>query len=133
MSFSGLGSYKNNSFCLSFPAVAIFVICILSSNSTDNVACLSSPEHDFRERRQMRRDVEWQDNEEQADPLIGERWSSATMKVLSSMPSRTIGESCRRPVKILIRRHCNSIEGDLWEICGLLLCAAVYHLRVIQH
>ncbi|XP_035856715.1 transmembrane channel-like protein 6b [Sander lucioperca] len=65
----------------------------LDEEDRDNVACLSSPEHDFRERRQMRRDVEWQDNEEQADPLIGERWSSATMKVLSSMPSRTIGRS----------------------------------------
>ncbi|XP_078133322.1 transmembrane channel-like protein 6b [Sander vitreus] len=65
----------------------------LDEEDRDNVAYLSSPEHDFRERRQIRRDVEWQDNEGQADPLIGERWSSATMKVLSSMPSRTIGRS----------------------------------------
>ncbi|TDH15836.1 hypothetical protein EPR50_G00013760 [Perca flavescens] len=65
----------------------------LDEEDRDNVAFLSSPGHDFRERRPMRRDVEWQDNEGQADPLIGERWSSATMKVLSSMPSRTIGRS----------------------------------------
>ncbi|KAF1394844.1 hypothetical protein PFLUV_G00005350 [Perca fluviatilis] len=65
----------------------------LDEEDRDDVAFLSSPGHDFRERRPMRRDVEWQDNEGQADPLVGERWSSATMKVLSSMPSRTIGRS----------------------------------------
>lgn len=34
------------------------------------------------------------DGERQTDPLIGAHWSSDTLKVLSSMPSRTIGESC---------------------------------------
>ncbi|XP_032396588.1 transmembrane channel-like protein 6b [Etheostoma spectabile] len=65
----------------------------LDEEDRDNVAYMSSPGHEFRDRRQMQRDLEWQDNEGQADPLMGERWSSATMKVLSSMPSRTIGRS----------------------------------------
>ncbi|XP_026158288.1 transmembrane channel-like protein 6b isoform X2 [Mastacembelus armatus] len=38
-------------------------------------------------------DREWEDDERQTDPLVGERWSSDTLKVLSSMPSRTIGRS----------------------------------------
>lgn len=67
--------------------------------STDDVAYLSSPGHELRERRHGQRDVEQENNERQRDPLIGERWSMATLKVLSSMPSRTIGESCRRPVE----------------------------------
>ncbi|XP_062868726.1 transmembrane channel-like protein 6b [Trichomycterus rosablanca] len=33
------------------------------------------------------------EEEEQFDPLTEERWSSATLRVLSSMPSRTIGRS----------------------------------------
>lgn len=28
------------------------------------------------------------------DPLVDQCWSSATLRVLSSMPSRTIGEFC---------------------------------------
>ena len=51
--------------------------------STDDVAGLSREGNNARPR----------------DPLIGDRWSMATMKVLSSMPSRTIGESCRRLVE----------------------------------
>uniref|UniRef100_A0A3P8WDA1 Transmembrane channel-like protein 6 n=1 Tax=Cynoglossus semilaevis TaxID=244447 RepID=A0A3P8WDA1_CYNSE len=35
---------------------------------------------------------EWR-HDEMSDPLLRERWSSATMKILSSMPSRTIGRS----------------------------------------
>ncbi|XP_035516607.1 transmembrane channel-like protein 6b isoform X2 [Morone saxatilis] len=65
----------------------------LDEEGRDDVGHLSSPEHDFRGSRQVRSDVEWEDDETQTDPLIGERWSSATMKVLSSMPSRTIGRS----------------------------------------
>ncbi|KAK9539765.1 hypothetical protein VZT92_002266 [Zoarces viviparus] len=34
-----------------------------------------------------------EDDERQGDPLLGERWSSDTMRILSSMPSRTIGRS----------------------------------------
>ncbi|XP_051240666.1 transmembrane channel-like protein 6b [Dicentrarchus labrax] len=65
----------------------------LDEEGRDDVGYLSSPGHEFRGSRQVRRDMEWEDDETQTDPLIGERWSSATMKVLSSMPSRTIGRS----------------------------------------
>uniref|UniRef100_UPI0037E7A3C4 transmembrane channel-like protein 6b n=1 Tax=Semicossyphus pulcher TaxID=241346 RepID=UPI0037E7A3C4 len=65
----------------------------LDEEGRDDVAYLSSPGQEFRGRIWGRRDVEWEDDERQVDPLIGERWSSATLKVLSSMPSRTIGRS----------------------------------------
>ncbi|GLD60919.1 transmembrane channel-like protein 6 [Lates japonicus] len=65
----------------------------LDEEGQDNVAYLSSPDHDFRDRRQGQRGDEWEDGERQIDPLVGERWSSATLKILSSMPSRTIGRS----------------------------------------
>ncbi|XP_043108628.1 transmembrane channel-like protein 6b isoform X2 [Puntigrus tetrazona] len=50
---------------------------------------------------------------QQTDPLIGERWSSDTLKVLSSMPSRTIGRSrgaiisqyCSRTMQLRRRRQ----------------------------
>lgn len=66
--------------------------------SSDDVACLSSPEDDLYERRQQRWDAEGQNDDQQMDSLIRERWSSATLKVLSSMPSRTIGRYCRQTV-----------------------------------
>lgn len=71
----------------------------LSFYPTDNVAYLSSPGHDFGEHNQ-----EWESDESQTDPLMDERWSSATLKILSSMPSRTIGGSCQKPVKTLMLR-----------------------------
>ncbi|KAI7794913.1 putative transmembrane channel-like protein 6-like [Triplophysa rosa] len=37
--------------------------------------------------------TEFSDGQQQTDSLIGERWSSDTLRVLSSMPSRTIGRS----------------------------------------
>ncbi|KAA0707357.1 Transmembrane channel-like protein 6 [Triplophysa tibetana] len=37
--------------------------------------------------------TEFSDEQQQTDSLIGERWSSDTLRVLSSMPSRTIGRS----------------------------------------
>ncbi|CAK6973424.1 transmembrane channel-like protein 6b [Scomber scombrus] len=64
----------------------------LDEEGRDNVAYLSSPGHEFRGGRQQR-GVEWEDDERQIDPLIGEQWSSATLRVLSSMPSRTIGRN----------------------------------------
>ncbi|XP_053191813.1 transmembrane channel-like protein 6b [Scomber japonicus] len=64
----------------------------LEEEGRDNVAYLSSPSHDYRGGRQQR-GVECDDDERQIDPLIGEQWSSATLKVLSSMPSRTIGRN----------------------------------------
>ncbi|KAK5866525.1 hypothetical protein PBY51_020711 [Eleginops maclovinus] len=66
----------------------------LDEEERDNVAYLLGPGHElsqFKGRRQ--RETEWEDPETQADPLMGERWSSATMKILSSMPSRTIGRN----------------------------------------
>nr|XP_046261519.1 transmembrane channel-like protein 6b [Scatophagus argus]XP_046261529.1 transmembrane channel-like protein 6b [Scatophagus argus] len=65
----------------------------LDEEGQDDVGHLSSPGHESRGRRQERRDMEWENDERQADSLIGERWSSATLKVLSSMPSRTIGRN----------------------------------------
>ncbi|XP_053275694.1 transmembrane channel-like protein 6b isoform X3 [Pleuronectes platessa] len=62
----------------------------LDEEGRDIVPYLSSPGHDLRERRTRGREGEWADDEAR-DP--GERWSSATMKILSSMPSRTIGRS----------------------------------------
>lgn len=60
----------------------------LDEEGRDGIAYLSSPGG-----RQGQRDMEWEDDERQTDSLIAERWSSATLKVLSSMPSRTIGRS----------------------------------------
>ncbi|CAN9509916.1 unnamed protein product [Ophioblennius macclurei] len=57
----------------------------------DVVPYLSSPPRAIRGRRQEQRETEYEDNI--IDPLVGERWSSATLKILSSMPSRTIGRS----------------------------------------
>ncbi|XP_042340986.1 transmembrane channel-like protein 6b [Plectropomus leopardus] len=65
----------------------------LDEEDRDNVPYLSSPGRENKRRKTVRRDAELEDDERQVDPLIGERWSSATMKVLSSMPSRTIGRS----------------------------------------
>uniref|UniRef100_A0A8C2KVN2 Transmembrane channel like 6 n=1 Tax=Cyprinus carpio TaxID=7962 RepID=A0A8C2KVN2_CYPCA len=53
------------------------------------------------------------DGPQQTDHLIGERWSSDTLKVLSSMPSRTIGRSrgaiisqyCNRTMQLRRRRQ----------------------------
>lgn len=65
----------------------------------DSVAFLSSPGRErWRERQGQREDIS-EDDEDQVDPLIAERWSSATLRILSSMPSRTIGGSCRRLLK----------------------------------
>ncbi|XP_052360777.1 transmembrane channel-like protein 6, partial [Oncorhynchus keta] len=61
----------------------------LDEEERDSVAYLSSPGQEIwrgsagRVRRKGG----------QLDPLLEERWSSATLKVLSSMPSRTIGRS----------------------------------------
>ncbi|XP_071359835.1 transmembrane channel-like protein 6b [Trachinotus anak] len=64
----------------------------LDEEGRDDVAYLSSPGYDYRERRHGQRENEWEDDR-QTDLLSVERWSSATLKVLSSMPSRTIGRS----------------------------------------
>ncbi|MEQ2304473.1 hypothetical protein AMECASPLE_027326, partial [Ameca splendens] len=62
----------------------------LEEEGQDHVAHLSGPEY----RGWIGSgDTEEEDNERQIDSLIKEPWSSATMKILSSMPSRTIGHS----------------------------------------
>ncbi|XP_041839862.1 transmembrane channel-like protein 6b isoform X2 [Melanotaenia boesemani] len=65
----------------------------LDEEGRDNVAYLSSPPHEFRRPYREQSDNEFEGNERPDDPLIAERWSSATLKILSSMPSRTIGRS----------------------------------------
>ncbi|KAM9315222.1 transmembrane channel-like protein 6b [Pholidichthys leucotaenia] len=65
----------------------------LDKEGQDHMDHFSGPGHDFRAERQGRRGEEWVDEERQANPIIDERWCSATMKILSSMPSRTIGRS----------------------------------------
>ncbi|CAJ1053729.1 transmembrane channel-like protein 6b [Xyrichtys novacula] len=65
----------------------------LDEEGQDNVPYLPSPGPEYRGRPEGQTGTEWEDNDGEMDPLVGERWSSATMKILSSMPSRTIGRS----------------------------------------
>ncbi|XP_028262081.1 transmembrane channel-like protein 6b [Parambassis ranga] len=58
----------------------------------DNVPYLPSPGHEHGGLRQRQGEMESEENR-QTDPLVCEVWSSATLKILSSMPSRTIGRS----------------------------------------
>lgn len=55
----------------------------------DAVGYLPSPGYEGDPPAQRHED--WEFDSRQTDPLIAERWSLATMRVLSSMPSRTIG------------------------------------------
>ncbi|XP_061130868.1 transmembrane channel-like protein 6b isoform X1 [Syngnathus typhle] len=64
----------------------------LDDESRDNVAHLSGSGPERSERRNQGRLVGMQDDD-QLDPATSERWSSATLKILSSMPSRTIGRN----------------------------------------
>ncbi|KAM6940471.1 transmembrane channel-like protein 6b [Xenentodon cancila] len=65
----------------------------LDEEGQDNIAYLSSPGHGFRGQMRGQNAIELEDDERHNEPLISERWSSATLKILSSMPSRTIGRS----------------------------------------
>uniref|UniRef100_A0A672KGA1 Transmembrane channel-like protein 6 n=1 Tax=Sinocyclocheilus grahami TaxID=75366 RepID=A0A672KGA1_SINGR len=75
----------------------------LEEESRDDVECLEAPVY-------QRSDS---DAPQQTDHLIGERWSSDTLRVLSSMPSRTIGRSrgaiisqyCNRTMQLRRRRQ----------------------------
>lgn len=108
-----------------------------SFNSPDNVAHLSSPGPGRRGRRNQRREVEWEDDERQRDPLIAEQWSSATLKILSSMPSRTIGGSCRELVEmislpLLFKMLCSS-ELNRWfrsSQTALMPCFTCWDMKV---
>ncbi|KAK6300893.1 hypothetical protein J4Q44_G00289910 [Coregonus suidteri] len=83
----------------------------LDEEERDSVAYLSSPGREIWRGGQGR----GEEGEEgrQLDPLIEERWSSATLRVLSSMPSRTIGRSrgaiisqyCNKTMKLRRRRQ----------------------------
>ncbi|XP_057700749.1 transmembrane channel-like protein 6b [Corythoichthys intestinalis] len=65
----------------------------LDEEGQDYVPGLSSPGLERGERRNHRRRLANQNDERETDPSSGERWSSATLKILSSMPSRTIGRN----------------------------------------
>ncbi|KAK2815790.1 hypothetical protein Q5P01_026257 [Channa striata] len=65
----------------------------LEDTGRDSDADPSTSRHDLWEQTQGEGDMEWEGEERQTNPLIDERWSSATLKILSSMPSRTIGRS----------------------------------------
>ncbi|XP_050978282.1 transmembrane channel-like protein 6b isoform X2 [Labeo rohita] len=75
----------------------------LQEESRDDVVCLEAPPY-------QRSDSE---GPQPTDHLIEERWSSDTLKVLSSMPSRTIGRSrgaiisqyCNRTMQLRRRRQ----------------------------
>uniref|UniRef100_A0A8D3E0I2 Transmembrane channel-like protein n=1 Tax=Scophthalmus maximus TaxID=52904 RepID=A0A8D3E0I2_SCOMX len=64
----------------------------LDEEGRDDVPYLSSPGQDFGERGKTQREVGREDDE-RTNPLVGERWSTATLRVLSAMPSRTIGRN----------------------------------------
>ncbi|XP_077575751.1 transmembrane channel-like protein 6b [Stigmatopora nigra] len=65
----------------------------LDEEGQDSVSHLSSPGLGRGDQRNHRRHMANQDAERETDPFLGERWSAATMKILSSMPSRTIGRT----------------------------------------
>lgn len=82
------------------------IFCLFVFLSSDNMP-LSGPEHEHG-RRQGASDLECDGGEREMDPIQGEGWSSDTLKILSSMPSRTIGESCNK--QLLIMRRALYIE-----------------------
>lgn len=65
----------------------------LEDESRDALGFLPSPGYEFEGDRPVQRDEDWEDDGRQTDPLLADKWSLATLKVLSSMPSRTIGRS----------------------------------------
>ncbi|XP_061625842.1 transmembrane channel-like protein 6b isoform X2 [Phyllopteryx taeniolatus] len=65
----------------------------IDEESRDYVANLFSPGPESSDRRNHGGPVGMQEDERETDPSTGERWSSTTLKILSSMPSRTIGRS----------------------------------------
>lgn len=77
-----------------------FIFCLSVFLSSDNIP-LCGPEHEHR--RQGASDLECDGGEREMDQIQGEGWSSDTLKILSSMPSRTIGESCNKQL-LIIRR-----------------------------
>ncbi|KAL3996046.1 receptor-type tyrosine-protein phosphatase U [Sarotherodon galilaeus] len=82
----------------------------LDEESRDNIP-LCGPEHEHR--RQGASDLECDGGEREMDQIQGEGWSSDTLKILSSMPSRTIGRNrgaiisqyCNKTLKLRRRRQ----------------------------
>ncbi|CAI5679423.1 unnamed protein product [Oreochromis niloticus] len=82
----------------------------LVEESRDNIP-LCGPEHEHR--RQETSDLECDGGEREMDQIQGEGWSSDTLKILSSMPSRTIGRNrgaiisqyCNKTLKLRRRRQ----------------------------
>lgn len=82
----------------------------LVEESQDNIP-LCGPEHEHR--RQGASDLECDGGEREMDQIQGEGWSSDTLKILSSMPSRTIGRNrgaiisqyCNKTLKLRRRRQ----------------------------
>lgn len=65
----------------------------LERENGDEVSYTPDSRGDFRDRRRRGRGDERVEDEGQTEPLIADQWSSATLRILSSMPSRTIGRS----------------------------------------
>eukprot|EP00066_Takifugu_rubripes_P021508 XP_011610774.1 PREDICTED: transmembrane channel-like protein 6 [Takifugu rubripes] len=63
----------------------------LTEEVEDSVHPLPGQGHEPGEEQQDQRDFGWGGDE--TDPLIANKWSSATLRILSSMPSRTIGRN----------------------------------------
>lgn len=79
-------SFKIKSLLFSALRSSSFTVCTRASTLTDNVA------YEDRGRRMGSDDTGEEEGERQTDSLLKDRWSSATLKILSSMPSRTIGQ-----------------------------------------
>lgn len=85
-----ISSFKIKSLLFSALRSNTFTVCMRVSTLTDNVAYLS-PSENRRWRIGSDKTGE-EDKGRQTDSLLKDSWSSATLKILSSMPSRTIGQ-----------------------------------------
>ncbi|CAL8330419.1 unnamed protein product [Lota lota] len=94
----------------------------LDEEDRDNMSVPTTPEQEARGGlRRGRRYPERDGEAEQLSPLMGGRWSSATLRVLSSMPSRTIGRNrgaiisqyYNRTMQLRMRRHSRPSIRDL--------------------
>lgn len=91
ISFSPLGFQMNKPHIFSTAKSKHFVLPV--PVVPDAVGFLPSHGYEFEgDRPAQGRDEDWEDDGRQTDPLLADKWSMATLKVLSSMPSRTIGE-----------------------------------------
>lgn len=100
-------------------------VCFYLFVPLDSVPYLANSGHEIWDRRGDGGDSEWNNDDEArpTDSLVPERWSSATLKVLSSMPSRTIGGLCTWPVK--------EKERDAYTV--IILDGIVDHVKTSSH